>query len=194
MTLGSGTAAATELRGFIEEVEAIRERKKQLADIEKEIMARAKAQGFDTKTIRAIVRDRAKEADKREEEQTLYDTYAHALGMAEEAPIHAVVASIGEDILVKEEVVETLKKIVPINGEIILKCGGVPIRIWRNDRGFADAEEVVERPPSVKPGADDDDDEHPDRFPRDVTSPRKSHVMSAADRAEAAAAAKKPTA
>ena len=53
MTIGKGTKSGKELRGLIEEIEGVRDRKKQLSEQEKEIFQRGKTLGFDVKTIRA---------------------------------------------------------------------------------------------------------------------------------------------
>ena len=46
-----------------------------------EIYAEAKALGFNPKVIRRIVRERAKEENKRREEQEEYELYASAIGL-----------------------------------------------------------------------------------------------------------------
>lgn len=77
----SGTVAADQLRLFIERVERLEEEKRAIADDVKDVFAEAKANGYDTKTMRAIVRLRRMEKQKRQEEQMLLDTYKSALGM-----------------------------------------------------------------------------------------------------------------
>ena len=81
MTLGKGTEAGKELTGIISEVERVRDRKKQIGDEEKGIFAAAKAKGYDTKTIRRILTLRGQDTKKREEAETLFDSYMHAIGM-----------------------------------------------------------------------------------------------------------------
>ena len=44
-------------------------------------MAEAKANGFDTKTLRKIITLRKKNAEERQEEEAMLDLYMHALGM-----------------------------------------------------------------------------------------------------------------
>ena len=97
MSIGKSTKAGTELAGFVSEIEATRDRKKQIGDQEKEIFASAKAKGYDPKTIRRILTIRASDAKKHQEAETLLDTYMHALGMAEDAPLFRAVGMMGVD-------------------------------------------------------------------------------------------------
>jgi uncharacterized protein (UPF0335 family) len=154
VTIGKGTKVGKELLGFIEEIEGVKERKKQLSEAEKSIFQEAKAKGFDTKTIRRLIAMRAEDVSKRQEAEALLDTYMHAIGMGEEPPLFAAMGAIGVDLAAREEAVEFLKKIVPKSAELILKIGGTPIRIFRDMDGEAKAEEVVDDPePSVAPAA-----------------------------------------
>jgi uncharacterized protein (UPF0335 family) len=191
MSIGKGTKSGKELRGLIEEIEGVRDRKKQLSEQEKEIFQRGKAQGFDVKTIRAILTLRKLDVSKRQEQEALLDTYMHAIGMAEEPPLFVALGKFAVDLAAREEAVEFLKSICPPHGEIVLKLGGLPVRVFRDAEGKAVAEEVDEPAPTIKPMSRDDFDDT-GRFPtEDVDGIRKSHVKSAADRAEEAAAAKR---
>lgn len=191
MSIGKGTKSGKELRGLIEEIEGVRDRKKQLAEQEKEIFQRGKALGFDVKTIRAILTLRKLDVSKRQEQEALLDTYMHAIGMSEEAPLFAHLGKFAVDLAAREEAVEFLKSIVPPHGEIVLKLGGLPVRVFRDVDGNPVAEEVDEPAPTIKPIKREDFDET-GRFPtEDLDGIRKSHVKSAADRAEEAAAAKR---
>lgn len=73
---------AGRLRAFVERVERLEEEKAALADDIKEVFAEAKAQGFDVKTLRKVIALRKKDAQERQEEEALLDTYLAALGMA----------------------------------------------------------------------------------------------------------------
>lgn len=77
-----GGVTAGHLRAFIERIERLEEEKKALADDVKEVYAEAKAQGFDVKTMRKVISLRKKDAQERQEEEALLDTYLAALGMA----------------------------------------------------------------------------------------------------------------
>ncbi|MEM7422896.1 MAG: DUF2312 domain-containing protein [Pseudomonadota bacterium] len=75
------TVAAGQLKAIVERVERLEEERKEVAEQIKEVYAEAKANGFDTKTLRKIVSLRKKPMDERDEEQALLDLYMSALGM-----------------------------------------------------------------------------------------------------------------
>jgi uncharacterized protein (UPF0335 family) len=77
----SDNVAADQLRLFIERVERLEEEKKGIADDVSDVYAEAKAQGYDTKTMRAIVRLRRMEKNARQEADALLETYRAALGI-----------------------------------------------------------------------------------------------------------------
>jgi uncharacterized protein (UPF0335 family) len=79
--MAGGTVAADQLRLFIERIERLEEEKKGIADDVKEVYAEAKANGYDTKTMRAVVRLRKMETHARQEADALLETYRAALGM-----------------------------------------------------------------------------------------------------------------
>ena len=80
--MSEGNVAADQLRLFIERIERLEEEKKGIADDMKDVYAEAKATGYDTKTMRAIVRLRKMEKHTRDEMDALLDTYRTALGLA----------------------------------------------------------------------------------------------------------------
>jgi uncharacterized protein (UPF0335 family) len=73
--------AKDHLKAFVERIERLEEEKKALADDIRDVYAEAKANGFDTKALRAVVRIRKEDADVRKEHEAILDTYLHALGM-----------------------------------------------------------------------------------------------------------------
>jgi uncharacterized protein (UPF0335 family) len=79
---GSAGVARDQLRAFIERVEKLEEEKAAIAGDIKEVYAEAKANGFDTKTLRQVVRIRKLDSAERQEQEALLDLYLHALGMA----------------------------------------------------------------------------------------------------------------
>ncbi len=81
VTDSSQTVAAGQLRALIERIERLEEEKKTIADDIKDVYAEAKGNGFDTKAIRTIIRQRKKDQAEREEEETILDLYKAALGM-----------------------------------------------------------------------------------------------------------------
>lgn len=75
------SVAAGQLKSIIERVERLEEEKKEVGEQIKEVMAEAKANGFDTKALRKIIVLRKKSEDERQEEEAMLDLYMHALGM-----------------------------------------------------------------------------------------------------------------
>lgn len=80
--MAEGSVAADELRGLIERIERLEEEKKSIADDVRDAYAEAKARGYDTKTMRAIVRLRKLETHQRQEMDALLETYRAALGLS----------------------------------------------------------------------------------------------------------------
>jgi uncharacterized protein (UPF0335 family) len=76
------TVAAGQLRAFVERIERLEEDKRAIADDIKDVYAEMKAQGFDTRAVRQIVRLRRKDQAERQEEEAILDLYKAALGMA----------------------------------------------------------------------------------------------------------------
>ncbi|MEI6418716.1 MAG: DUF2312 domain-containing protein [Sphingomonadales bacterium] len=79
--LSAENVSAAQLRLFIERIETLEEEKKGIADDIRDVYAEAKGTGFDTKTMRAIVRLRKMEAAARQEAEALLETYKSALGL-----------------------------------------------------------------------------------------------------------------
>ena len=79
--MAEGTVETDELRLLIERIERLEEEKKAIADDVKDVYGEAKARGYDTKTMRAIVRLRKMEKHVRQEAEALLDTYKAALGL-----------------------------------------------------------------------------------------------------------------
>ncbi|MBN9600859.1 MAG: DUF2312 domain-containing protein [Afipia sp.] len=73
--------AKDQLKSIVERIERLEEEKKAIADDIKDVYAEAKANGFDVKVVRAIIRMRKEDADKRAEHETILETYLMALGM-----------------------------------------------------------------------------------------------------------------
>lgn len=76
--------AQGQLRSIVERIERLEEEKATIADDIKEVYAEAKANGFDTKILRKVIRLRKVDRTEREEEEALIDLYLHALGMVPE--------------------------------------------------------------------------------------------------------------
>ena len=76
----AGGIAAGQLRSFIQRVERLEEEKAALGADIREIYAEAKANGFDPKIMRQVVRLRKMDKSDRQEQEALLDLYLHALG------------------------------------------------------------------------------------------------------------------
>ncbi|MCB1313767.1 MAG: DUF2312 domain-containing protein [Sedimentitalea sp.] len=72
---------AGELRQFIERIERLDAEKKDLAEQQKEVMAEAKARGYDTKVMRKVIALRKRDKDDIAEEEAILEMYKEALGM-----------------------------------------------------------------------------------------------------------------
>lgn len=72
---------ADELRQFVERYEHLEAEKKDITDQQKEVMAEAKARGYETKALRKIIALRKKDPDQIAEEEAVLDLYKAALGM-----------------------------------------------------------------------------------------------------------------
>ena len=74
-------AGAEQLTQFIERIERLEEEKRALmADI-KDVYAEAKANGFEPKIMRQVVRLRSMDRDLLSEQDALLDTYRDVLGL-----------------------------------------------------------------------------------------------------------------
>lgn len=68
------------LKSFVERLERLESDKADIVSDTKEVMAEAKASGFDTKVLRKVVRRRAQDRAKLQEEKAIFDLYWTALG------------------------------------------------------------------------------------------------------------------
>ena len=72
---------ADELRQFLERFERLEIEKKDIADQQKEVMAEAKARGYDTRIMRKFVSVRKRDLEDIAEEEAILTMYKTALGM-----------------------------------------------------------------------------------------------------------------
>lgn len=72
--------ASGELRQFIEQFEQLEAEKKDISEQQKELMAEAKARGYDTKIMRKVMALRKRDKDDIAEEEALLEMYRAALG------------------------------------------------------------------------------------------------------------------
>lgn len=75
-------ASREKLRQTVAKIERLEEEKREVAEAIKEIYAEAKAFGFDTKALRAVIRLRKIDKADREEQEMMLETYLIALGEA----------------------------------------------------------------------------------------------------------------
>lgn len=73
--------AKGQLKAIIERIEKLEEEKKAISDDIKDVYGEAKGNGFDVKALRTIIRMRKQDADERQEQETILETYMQALGM-----------------------------------------------------------------------------------------------------------------
>lgn len=73
--------AGDALLQYIEQYEQYELEKKSAAERQKEVMAEAKGNGFDTKAMKAIIALRAKDKDTVAEEEAILEAYKAALNM-----------------------------------------------------------------------------------------------------------------
>lgn len=72
--------AAGQLQSLIERIERLEEEKKAIAEDMKEVFAEAKANGFDPKIMRQVLKIRKMEKADRQELEAMVDLYLSALG------------------------------------------------------------------------------------------------------------------
>lgn len=69
------------LQQYVEQWERLQAEKQDLSDAQKDVMAEAKAAGFDTAVVKAIIKLRKLDPEKRQEQEALLDLYKAELGM-----------------------------------------------------------------------------------------------------------------
>jgi uncharacterized protein (UPF0335 family) len=73
---------ASELRQFVERYERLEAERRDLADQMKEVMAEARARGYDVKVLKKLIAVRKREPAEVSEEEAILELYKSALGMA----------------------------------------------------------------------------------------------------------------
>ena len=74
-----GEIAGNKLRSIVERIERIEAEIKELTEGKKEIYFEAKANGFDVKILREVIRLRKQDQKQREEQESLLDLYMQAI-------------------------------------------------------------------------------------------------------------------
>jgi uncharacterized protein (UPF0335 family) len=79
--MAESNVAADQLRLFVERIERLYEEVKGLNDDIRDVYSEAKANGYDTKVMRMVIRLRALETHTRQEQDAVLETYRAALGL-----------------------------------------------------------------------------------------------------------------
>lgn len=84
------------LKSYIDRAEAVMAEKKALGEDLRDIFTEVKSAGYDPKAVRAIIRERAQDAQKVAELAGTVDLYKRELGMLADLPLgRAAVAKVG---------------------------------------------------------------------------------------------------
>lgn len=70
---------AEQLRSIVERYEALEDDKKTILEHQKEVLAEAKGNGYDTAVLRRIIAERKKDPDQLAEEEAILEIYRQAL-------------------------------------------------------------------------------------------------------------------
>lgn len=76
-----GGIAAPKLKSFIDRIERLEEERAGLSSDIRDVFAEAKSNGFDVKTMRAVLKLRKQKAQERQEQEYMLDLYKRALQM-----------------------------------------------------------------------------------------------------------------
>lgn len=79
--MGQSTIAREKLKSYVERIERLEEERSAIGADIREVYAEAKAEGFDTKVMRQVIRLRKQDTMERQEQEALLDIYKHALGL-----------------------------------------------------------------------------------------------------------------
>ena len=77
------TIPGGKIRAFVERIENIDTELQELNEQKKEVFAEAKAEGFDVKILKEIIKLRKQDQDERDEHDSLHDLYMRAMEQAE---------------------------------------------------------------------------------------------------------------
>ena len=144
---GQNTISSQMLVGFVERIERLEGQRAEIADDIRVVYAEAKAAGLTPKYVRKIVKRRSQKPSDVEEDLALTDLYLSAAGLAKETPLFRHVGQMAVDVSAREQVIEALKNLVPKKGDIIVRIGDQPVRLFRDESGDPQAEDYVEKQP-----------------------------------------------
>lgn len=78
----AGGIAGDRLRNIVDKIERLEDEKREVQEQIKEVFAEAKAEGFDVKVLRQVLRLRRLKPHDRSEQEELLELYKAAIGMA----------------------------------------------------------------------------------------------------------------
>lgn len=81
-SVNTSGVAGEKLSSYVQRIERLEEDKKAVSIDIREVFAEAKANGFDTKTMRQVLKIRKLEPAERDEQEYMLELYLRALGMA----------------------------------------------------------------------------------------------------------------
>lgn len=136
------------LTGVIERVEALRARKKDIAADEAAVWAEVRANGYNPKILKNIIRKRELKPSDRAEFETLTALYEEATGLQVSGSLFAAVGAIATDVQARSDVIRAYSQVVPDAGDLILRVGSVMVRLWRDGEGEVRAEDWLPPEPA----------------------------------------------
>jgi uncharacterized protein (UPF0335 family) len=77
------TIPGGKIRSFVERIENLDTELQELNEQKKEVFSEAKAEGFDVKILKEIIKLRKQDQDERDERETLLDLYMRAMETAQ---------------------------------------------------------------------------------------------------------------
>lgn len=80
------TIPGARIRSFVERIEHLDAELQELNEQKKEVFSEAKAEGFDVKILKEIIKLRKQDKEERDERDTLLDLYMRAMETAESEP------------------------------------------------------------------------------------------------------------
>jgi uncharacterized protein (UPF0335 family) len=78
---GSANFAKGKLKSFVERIEKLEEEKNTISGDIREVYAEAKAEGFDVKALRVVIRLYRQDTAERHEHEALVELYRDAIGI-----------------------------------------------------------------------------------------------------------------
>jgi uncharacterized protein (UPF0335 family) len=144
---GSIGVATGQLRSLVERIERLEEEKATIAGDIKEVYAEAKANGFDIKILRKVVKLRKFTADERAEEEAMIDLYLHALGMTIAEKVDQTGQGDVDHTIALADAAKQIVDSVPEGGSVsVTTPAGDGFKINKDDDGNVTHETVVEMP------------------------------------------------